>query len=106
MVTAGKLRQRISIQRRDAGQDAIGQPVDTWTEVRSCWADIRHTSGVEAGKADTLTSAARASIRIRWTDAASPDMRVVIGSTVYAIKGVLPDLARREFVDLVCESVR
>lgn len=103
---AGKLNRRISIEMLATGQDGIGQPVDSWVEVLRCWADIRHTSGVEAGKADTLTSAARASIRIRWTDCVTAAMRVVHGQAVYSIKTVLPDLAGRRYVDLVCESVQ
>lgn len=33
-------------------------------------------------------------------------MRVLHGETVYQIKAVLPDEARRDHVDLVCEVVK
>jgi head-tail adaptor len=46
-----------------------------------------------------------ASINIGWRTNVTEAMRVVDGSTVYQIKGVLPDVGGRQFVDLSCEVV-
>lgn len=103
---AGTLNRKISIQRPSTTVDAIGQPVQGWTEVASVWADIRHQTGMEATKADAPVSTVRASVRIRYRTGLDAGMRVVHGDTVYSIKAVLPDAQYRAHVDLVCEVVR
>ncbi|AGW94602.1 hypothetical protein N234_31640 [Ralstonia pickettii DTP0602] len=97
---------RVTIQRRATGQDEIGQPVETWADVSTVWANIRHTSGMEAIKAGADVSIVRASIRIRWRTGIDAGMRVVHGATVYDIKAVLADEVGRKHVDLVCEVAR
>lgn len=100
---AGDLTSRVTIQQRSTTPDAWGQPTETWSEVVTCWANIRHNSGAEAIKGDAEISVVKASIRIRWRTGITSAMRVVFGSATYAIKAVMPDHQRREFVDLVCE---
>lgn len=102
----GALRNRINIERRTSSQDALGQPVETWALVAAVWADIRHVSGLETIKASADTSTVRASIRIRYRTGLDAGMRVTHGATTYDIKAVLPDEARREYVDLICEVVK
>ena len=100
-----KLNQRVNIERHVAGQDAWGQPVDTWELVAARWADVRLLSGLETIKADAPASAVRASIRIRHLAGLDAGMRAVHGTKTYNITAVLEDPARR-FVDLACEEVR
>ena len=105
---ASQLRSRVRIESRTSTQDAWGQPIETWTEVATLWADFRHTSGMEAAKGGAEISETRASIRIRWRTDITPAMRAVETFTgrTYGIKAVLPDVQRREFVDLVCEATQ
>lgn len=104
-LSAGTLRHRISIEQRAAGQDAAGQPVESWDSVAEVWADIRFVSGLAAIRAGADTSVTKASIRIRFRTGIDAGMRVVHGTARYAITAVQPDLARREYVDLVCEVI-
>ena len=103
---ASTLNTRITIQQQSTTQDALGQPVNTWTDVANCWADVRHKSGVETIKGDTITSVVKASIRIRYRSDVTTAMRVVVGLIKYNIQAVLPDVAKREYVDLACEVVQ
>lgn len=100
---AATLNTRITIQQQSTAQDATGQLVNTWTDVANCWADVRHKSGVETIKGDTVTSVVKASMRIRYRTDVTSAMRVVIGLLKYNIQAVLPDAGKREYVDLVCE---
>lgn len=84
--------------------DSWGQPIDTWTDVASVWADVRPLSGLESIKADAPTSEVRASIRIRWRTDITAAMRVLHDATLYEIEAVLPG-STREHVDLVCRVV-
>lgn len=100
---AGALNSRVTLQQQSATQDALGQPVQTWTDVATVWANIKHVSGVESIKADALTSTVRASIQIRYKTGLTAGMRVVNGATTYSIVAVLPDMEKREYTNLVCE---
>jgi len=102
---AGKLRNTVTIQQQTAGQDEIGQPMTTWTNVATVWADIRHLSGIETVKAGAQISAVKASIRIRYRAGINAGMRILHGSTIYNIAAVMPDAAKTAYVDLVCEIV-
>lgn len=101
----GKLNSRITIRQQSMTQDAIGQPVQTWTTLATVWANIRHMNGVESIKANADTSIVKASVRIRRRTDVTSAMLVEHGATTYEIKAVLPDEENRERLDLLCEVV-
>lgn len=101
----GSLNCRVTIKYLNSGQDALGQPVQTWSDFVTVWASILHKSGAESIRADKDTSINQASIRIRRRTDVTPAMRVYYGSTVYQIKAVLPDEQDRERLDLSCEVI-
>lgn len=101
---AADFDQRVTLRTRAAGQDAIGQPVLTWTDVATVWANVRYNSGAESIKAGADTSVVKASIRIRSGASVTPAMRAVHGTVVFEIKAVLPN-RRKGYVDLVCEVI-
>ena len=105
MMQAGRLDTRVTLQRRTTGQDDWGQPTEGWEDVAQVWANVRHLNGVESIKAGADVSVVRASIRIRWREGVDAGQRVLIGSAIYQIQAVMPDLGGRVFVDLVCEVV-
>lgn len=104
MISAGKLRDRVVLQKPADGRDAWGQPVTSWQDVGlPIWADVRFLSGSEtirSGAAEAQTT--RASIRIR-PRAVDPSWRVLFAGGAYEIKSVLP---ADDHVDLVVEAVR
>lgn len=100
---AGPLNTRIVVEQQSTTPDAIGQPTLTWTTFATLWADVKHTSGIEAVKAGAEASIVRASIRIRYRADITSAMRVTHGSTTYNIVAVLPDVAGKQYTDLVCE---
>lgn len=101
----GAFRNKIVIQHQSTSKDEVGQPLDTWTTFKIVWADIRVQRGLEAIKADKMSSMARASLRIRYTEGITAGMRAIQGSTTYNILSVSPDVATRKYVDLACEIV-
>lgn len=105
MMRSRALRNLVNIQAPGTGQDADGELSDQWVDVANDYADIRHLSGLETLKGGAETSVVRASIRIRYREGITTGMRVLRGATIYNIKAVLPDLARKEHVDLICEVV-
>lgn len=93
----------VTLQRLVDGQDSIGQPVQTWSDVAHVYANIQYLSGIETIKAGAEASTARVSIRIGYRTDVTAAMRVSIGETVFHVKTVLPDEARKQHVDLACE---
>ena len=102
---SGSLRTRVRIERQTEAQDAAGQLVNTWTTFATVWADVRNMRGVEVIKSGMQVSALKSSIRIRYIEGVTPDMRIMYGDRAYQIVSVSPDDAGREYVDLVCEKM-
>lgn len=105
-MAAGQFKWSVSLQALTDGQDSIGQPTQVWSTYASVRADIRTLGGLESIKADAQAATTKASIRIRWRTDVTTAHRVLRGSTVYAIKTVLPDEAGRKHVDLQVEVVQ
>ena len=99
----GNFRTRILIQRPIQDQDEAGQPIDGWTDIGPDWADFRVLSGLEAIKADAVTSVTKASCRVRYREDLTPEMRAMVAGEAWGIVSIQPDVNKRRFVDLVLE---
>ena len=88
-MNAGKLRDRVILQSREAGADALGQPLEDWVYVAKLWANVRFLSGVEAIKSGAETATAKASVLIRRRDVTTAH-RLLIAGKPYDITAVLP----------------
>jgi len=102
-MSIGQMNKRVTIRQRSASFDAIGQPVDSWTDLVTLWADVRFLNGTESIKADKEVNAVKASCRIRRRTDITESMRVVYAGDTYNITAILPqDLV---MTDLVLERV-
>jgi len=103
-VDVRRLMAKVTLKSPPTGQDTLGQPTGSWSDVATVFADIRHESGLEAIKAGAETSAVRCSVRVNYRASILPSWRVVFGAKTYEVKAVLPD-SRKRWVDLACELV-
>lgn len=46
-VQGGKFRQRVALQDLVETQDTYGQPIQSWVDVITCWAEVRPLRGSE-----------------------------------------------------------
>ena len=99
----GNFRARILWQAKIQGQDAAGQPIDEWADVGPDWADFRVLSGLEAIKADAVTSVTKASCRVRYREDLTTDMRVQVAGEAWQIVSIQPDVNKRRVVDVVLQ---
>jgi SPP1 family predicted phage head-tail adaptor len=97
------LTHRVLIEQRGATVDAIGQPVETWTEVITMWANVKFLRGIEMVKANQDAATVQASIRTRKRSGITPAMRATYDGVNYNIIAVLPQNAA--FMDLTVERV-
>jgi SPP1 family predicted phage head-tail adaptor len=98
---AGTLNNKASLQRRGAGKDEYGQPLETWAEYASVWCNAKLVSGLEHAESGTQVGIGRGSIRIRYRADVTTQDRAVVQGIIYNIAAVLPDVASREYTDLV-----
>lgn len=101
---AGKLNRRLRIEQRGEATDEGGSVIDGWTEVATVWANVRTLNGREFAVGGGQASQVTASIRIRYRTDLTAGMRAICDGIVFNIVAVLPDVARREHVDLACTS--
>jgi len=110
-VNGGQFRSQVHFERRGPTRDDFGQDVERWQHYATVRADIRFPTGMgliraERIEADREVSTVSCSIRIRWRSDITADMRArvqVEGESIYFdIRQIVPDLARRQYVDLVC----
>lgn len=104
MISSSKLRTPIVIEAMVETFDEIGQPVNAWETIITCFANVRHLSGSEAIKADASMSITKASIFIRYRAGITPAMRVIGPHGTYHIEAVLPN-KHNGALTLVCERV-
>lgn len=100
------MNHRVTLLKRTAGRDAAGQPVDSWVALPSIWANVKFQTGAEVLRANAETSIVRVSVRIRARTDVDGAWRVRYLGVEYDIKSALPDSNDRQFMFLVCESVK
>jgi len=100
------LNHRIQLLRPAAARDGAGQRAKGWAVYKSTWANVRFQTGAEVLRADADVSIVKCSIRIRARRDVDASMGARYQGVDYNIQAVLPDSADRDFVFLVCESVK
>lgn len=106
-VDAGRLRHRVTIERRVNVQDATtGAVTPTWVSVaRDVPAAIEPLSVREFIAAAAVQSEVSVRIVIRYRTGIDATMRVRQGKTVYAVEGVLADAGSgRDYLTLACAA--
>ncbi|HWU68670.1 MAG TPA: phage head closure protein [Stenotrophobium sp.] len=110
-LNVGTLNRKITIQSLQSGQDAAGQPINTWADVATVWANVKGETGMASirktlprdGVAMSLDAY---SFRIRFRADITAGMRVLYQGTAFDILQVRMDYSGRVWTDLVCETGR
>lgn len=105
MSLAHRLRHRITIERKAAGADAWGQPVETWETVAIVPAEVWPLSGREYIAAQAEQAGITTKITIRYQAGIEPAMRITHDGKAYNIRAVLPDPTLRRHLTLMCEAL-
>lgn len=100
------LNHRIQILKRATGRDGAGQRIEGWEVARTLWANVKFQTGAEVMRADADVSIVKCSIRIRARRDVDASMGARYLGVDYNIQAVLPDSADRDYMFLVCESVK
>lgn len=108
MLQAGKLRERITIERSSIGKDASGGIKPDWVLVASnIAASRRDFSGAEkpaTSAAGGEVATARVEFTIHWRPDITASMRVRHGSELCNIRHVNNFAGRRQSLILTCDT--
>jgi SPP1 family predicted phage head-tail adaptor len=85
-ICAGFLKHRARIEHQSNSVDNYGEQSETWTELRTVWANIRHIKASEVHKLEQDYGRIDSEITIRHASDITTSMRFVInGATYYAV---------------------
>jgi SPP1 family predicted phage head-tail adaptor len=109
---AGALRDRVKLQQLVETPDALGQPVQSWTDLGTYWANVRELAGRRAVTARQLNAEVTHAVTLRnlptFVKAATHRLVMVGGATDGRILGIdsvidADGLGRR--YELTCKAI-
>lgn len=100
----GRLDRRITVQRRGApSRNDMNEPVETWSDVGTFWAEQVQQRPTEAWKAGQTAAQVETVFRVRWlerTASITPLDRLICEGRDYRIVGVTEPV-RRAVIEIV-----
>ena len=100
---AGKLRERVTIQRPTMPPGPYGQDAaPTWADVRTVWAAVRQLRAAEIVRAQQAGSETTLLVNIRYADDVTADCRLVWRGRTLDVVGVIEVNARRTELEIMC----
>lgn len=96
-IRAGKLRHKITIQKRSATTDEYGGESDVWTDFLTVRASVEPLQGREFYASQQMQAETTIRFRIRYAAGITPQMRVSYGGRFFNISSIInPDEANHE----------
>lgn len=87
MIKSGQLRDRVTVQTRDAGTDALGGPMTTWSDYSTAPGRVQHVGGGKVFAGYQFTPETTHHVTMRWIDGVDSNMRLLVhseaGQTLY-----------------------
>ncbi|MGO4154344.1 phage head closure protein [Cupriavidus sp. YAF13] len=109
LVRSGNLRKRLTFQVKSTTQDELGQELNIWADLFTCWGEISPLSGRELIAAAAVQSSVTHTITVRYrAELANPQavaaMRVKYRNRVFDIHAGLNEDERNRVVTLQAEE--
>jgi len=102
---SGNLKHKITIQEIISMKNTLGEPTQDWYTFMNAWARIVPIRANEYRAAQGLVEKITHTVTIRYTDGIESDMRILYGSRVFEIKGILDFNEEHKRLDLMCEEL-
>lgn len=99
---AGRFEQRVTLQQRVAGVNALGQASTSWATVVDLWAAVEPLRGREFFAAGQTQSEVTTRITIRYRQGITSAMRLVWRGQPYDIRDVIEPNGQRQTLELMC----
>lgn len=102
---SGRLRHRVTIQRREITRNAFGEGVDGWGNFAVVWASVEPLQGREFFDAQHVTAEVTLRVRMRYRTDITPEMRLTHRGKILVIQAVLNPEERNRELELLCSEV-
>lgn len=102
---AGTLRHRVTLQRLVSAQGASGDLAQSWADVTTVYAAVEPLSGREYWQAQQVAAETSIRVRIRYRQGVEPTMRVLYGSRILEILGIVDLEERHVELQLMCREI-
>jgi len=102
---AGRLRHRVELQSVTRTQDGYGEADESWSTYTTVWAAIEPLRGQERYLAQQVNSDTEIKVVVRYNSSVDSEDRVLIGSRVLEVVGVINPGERDEYLELLCREI-
>lgn len=103
-MSAGKYRQRITIERLTQTVDDYGAPSGSWQTVGTFAASIEPISGREYFAAQAVQSEISTRLRLRYVVGILPSDRAIYRGITYDVQSIINREMRNIELELMCKS--
>lgn len=103
-LTAGRFRERVTLQQALRVRDPGGATSDTWSDVVTVWASVEPLRGKEFFAADQMQEAVDYRVTIRYRTGVDRKMRVMWRGQALDVVSVIDVHSKRENIELMCIS--
>lgn len=102
---AGKLKDRITIQKSIEKKDSSGSPYQEWEDYITLWADVQPLDGKEFWEAQKSNAQISGIIEMRFRTDINKTMRAKYGNRILALINVYDPDERRRKIHLLYQEV-
>ncbi len=95
----GAVDRRITLQMSTSTQNASGEPVESWSDIATVWAQVTVQSVTEQHEDGQDHATAQADFLVRWRSDVNAGDRVLHAGRVYDISGV-NEVGRQEMLSI------
>ena len=102
---SGDLNQRVTVERFTSTEDELGQPIESWAPLFTCWAAVEPLTGREYLAAQAAVSEVTAKIRMRFRPWMTAQDRVIHNGITYGIQSVIDVRSEHRELHLMCKAL-
>jgi len=98
----GKMNKRVVVQTATEVRDAVGEPIRTWADTATVWAQIEPLSGRELLMGEQVTSEATVRVWLRYRTLTTAN-RLTEGGDTYEIQSVRNVNSHDRLLECMCK---
>lgn len=95
--------KRITLKNKTVAGNSYGEPVETWVDMATIWAEKKEIRGAERYAAQQLVASVDSIFRIWYRTDVTPALRLVCEDKEYDITGVL-EIGCREGLEIYASA--
>lgn len=103
LMDRGRLNKRVTILEREQGTNDWGEPVEIWTPVLTCWANVRYVTGREIIEGGLVFSEQTITVVMDYSSLILPKHFIEADGKRFSIQAVAPDATDR-FVNITAKQ--